>query len=118
MAKSEDEHKPDRVMIGETADKEPIVKEQSTGKTFIFMATEKAEQLEKLKKEKEIEKEKQKEKEIGKGKVNIMTDENTTKLESKIAKLEAKLANDEKNKYDRDRASAINSPTLRAGTDG
>jgi predicted RNase H-like nuclease (RuvC/YqgF family) len=102
MAKSEDEHKPDRIMIGETPDKEPIVKEQSTGKTFIFMATEKAEQLEKLKKEKEREKEKQKEKETEKGEVNIMADEkDVSKLMTEIAELKADAKNKEKAKYDK-----------------
>lgn len=42
-----------------------------------------------------------KEKEFKENKGNVMADENTTKLETKIAKLEAKLANDEKAKYDK-----------------
>ena len=87
--------KPDRVMIGETPDGETIIKEESTGSTFVIMPTEKVDKLEKLRKEKE----KEKEKEIGKG--IVMADENSVKLESKIAKLEAKLANDEKAKYDK-----------------
>lgn len=107
MAKSDEEHKPDRIMIGETPDKEPIVKEQSTGKTFIFMTTEKAEELEKLKKDKEnIEKEKEKiekeriEKEKGKG--NIMADEkDVSKLMTEIAELKADAKNQKQAKYDK-----------------
>jgi hypothetical protein len=97
MAKSLDdsEKKPGRAIIGETPDKELIIKEDDTGKTYVYMPVDKAEQLEKLRKEKErAEKE-------GTGKGNIMVDENTTKLESKVAKLEAKLANDERAKYDK-----------------
>lgn len=95
----------DRVMIGETPYGEPIIKEESTGKTFIYMPTEKADTLEKLRIEREKEQEQGKKKEQEKGKEKekgkFMTDENTTKLESKIAKLEAKLASDEKAKYDK-----------------
>lgn len=102
MAKSDEEKKPGRAIIGETPDKELIIKEDDTGKTYVYMPVDKAEQLEKLKKDKEnIEKEKQRIEKERAEKGNIMVDENTGKLETKIAKLEAKLANDEKAKYDK-----------------
>ena len=94
MAKSDEDKKPGRSVVGETADKELIIKEDDTGKAYVYMPVEKAERLEKLRKEKDNEKGRAE-------KGNNMADENTGKLETKIAKLEAKLANDEKAKYDK-----------------
>lgn len=86
MAKSSDSEI-NRVKIGETSDKEPIVQEEQTGKTFVYMNMEKAEQFEKLRKEKE--------------KANMADEKDVSKLMTEIAELKADAKNKEKAKYDK-----------------